>query len=116
MISISWCKNLLARNPVLNVLVLAAVFNLFCAALVYDERGNAFDQAKAASSNLVASVSRDISRNIEIIDLTIQKVIDRINQPGFTELGSDLQRQLLFDQVATAQYFAALRWSMRAGG
>jgi diguanylate cyclase (GGDEF)-like protein/PAS domain S-box-containing protein len=106
--SISWCKNLLARNPVLNVLVLAVVFNLFCVALVYDERGNAFDQARAAASNLVASVSRDISRNIEIIDLTIQKAIDRVNQPGFTELGSDLQRQLLFDQVATAQYFAAI--------
>ncbi|MPR12632.1 EAL domain-containing protein [Microvirga tunisiensis] len=108
MTSISWCKNLLARNPVLNVLVLAVVFNLFCVALVYDERGNAFDQARAAASNLVASVSRDISRNIEIIDLTIQKAIDRVNQPGFTELGSDLQRQLLFDQVATAQYFAAI--------
>ncbi|MBQ0819284.1 EAL domain-containing protein [Microvirga sp. HBU67558] len=108
MISISWCKNLLARHPVLNVLVLAGVFNLFCAALVYDERGNASDQARAASSNLVASVSRDISRNIEIIDLTIQKVIERFTQPGFTELGSDLQRQLLFDQVATAQYFAAI--------
>ncbi|MBM6581850.1 EAL domain-containing protein [Microvirga sp. BT689] len=108
MISISWCKNLLARHPVLNVLVLAAVFNLFCAALVYDERGKASDQARSAASNLVASVSRDISRNIEIIDLTIQKVIDRVNQPGFTELGSDLQRQLLFDQVATAQYFAAI--------
>ncbi|WP_414476000.1 EAL domain-containing protein [Microvirga sp. M2] len=108
MISISWCKNLLARNPVLNVLVLAAVFNLFCAVLVYDERGNAFDQARAAAGNLVASVSRDISRNIEIIDLTIQKVIDRVNQPGFAGLASDLQRQLLFDQVATAQYFAAI--------
>jgi diguanylate cyclase (GGDEF)-like protein/PAS domain S-box-containing protein len=106
--SISWSKNLLARNPVLNVLVLAAIFNLFCAALVYDERQNAFDQAKAASSNLVASVSRDISRNIEIIDLTIQKLIERVNQPGFNQLGPDLQRQLLFDQVARAQYFAAL--------
>ena len=105
---ISWIKNLPPRNPVLNVLVLAAVFNLFCAALVYDERRNASDQASAASGNLVASVSRDISRNIEIIDLTIQKVIDRVNQPGFTELGSGLQHQLLFDQVATAQYFAAI--------
>ncbi|WP_262299418.1 EAL domain-containing protein [Microvirga sesbaniae] len=108
MTSISWCKNLLARHPVLNIMVLAVVFNMFCAALVYDERENASDQAKAASSNLVASVSRDISRNIEIIDLTIQKVIDRVTQPGFTELGSDLQRQLLFDQVATAQYLAAI--------
>jgi diguanylate cyclase (GGDEF)-like protein/PAS domain S-box-containing protein len=106
--SIPWSKHLLARHPVSNVLILAAVFNLFCAALVYDERQNAFDQAKASSSNLVASVSRDISRNIEIIDLTIQKLIERINQPGFNQLGSDLQRQLLFDQVAMAQYFAAL--------
>jgi PAS domain S-box-containing protein len=106
--SIPWSKHLLARHPVSNVLILAAVFNLFCAALVYDERQNAFDQAKASSSNLIASVSRDISRNIEIIDLTIQKLIERINQPGFNQLGSDLQRQLLFDQVAMAQYFAAL--------
>ncbi|MBO1907588.1 EAL domain-containing protein [Microvirga sp. 3-52] len=105
---ISWFKNLLARNPVMNVLVLAGVFNLFCAVLVYDERRNAFDQAKASSSNLVAAVSRDLSRNIEIIDLTVQKLIERINQPGFTQLSPDLQRQLLFDQVATAQYLAAL--------
>jgi diguanylate cyclase (GGDEF)-like protein/PAS domain S-box-containing protein len=92
----------------LNVLALAVVFNLFCAALVYDERGNALDQAEASSSNLVAAVGRDISRNIEIIDLTIQKIIDRVNQPRFAGLASDLQRQLLFDQVATAQYFAAI--------
>ena len=108
MTSISWRKNLLAHRPVLNVLFLAAVFNLFCAALVYDERGNASDQARAAAGNVVASVSRDISRNLEIIDLTIQKVIDRVNLPGFAELRSDLQRQLLFDKVATAQYFAAI--------
>jgi hypothetical protein len=53
-------------------------------------------------------VGRDISRNIEIIDLTIQKIIDRVNQSRFAGLASDLQRQLLFDHVATAQYFAAI--------
>ncbi|SCZ00161.1 EAL domain-containing protein [Microvirga guangxiensis] len=108
MISLSQPEKLIARNPVLNVVVLAAVFNLLCVALIYDARGNAHDQAKASSSNLVASVSRDISRNIEIIDLTIQRIIGRVSQPDFSQLGSELQRQLLFDQVATAQYFAAI--------
>ncbi len=106
--SFSWLKRALARNPVLNVLVLAAVFNLFCAALVFDERQNALEVARASSSNLVAAAGRDISRNIEIIDLTIQKVIERIQRPDFPQLAPDLQRQLIFDQVATARYFAAI--------
>lgn len=106
--SFVWLKRALARNPVANVLVLAAVFNLFSAALVLDERRSALRHAKEASSNLVAAVGRDLSRNIEIIDLTIQKVIDRINQPDFARLPPDLRRQLIFDQVATARYFAAI--------
>ncbi|WP_147282432.1 EAL domain-containing protein [Microvirga subterranea] len=104
----SWLKRALARNPVANVLVLAVVFNLLGAALVLDERQSALEHAKASSSNLVAAVARDISRNIEIIDLTIQKIIDRIDQPDFSDLPPDLRRQLIFDQVATARYFAAI--------
>jgi diguanylate cyclase (GGDEF)-like protein/PAS domain S-box-containing protein len=107
-ISLSCLKRAFAHNPVLNVLVLATVFNLFCAALVFDERQGALEHAKASSSNLVAAVGRDISRNIEIIDLTIQKIIDRMGQPDFPKLAPDLQRQLIFDQVATARYFAAI--------
>lgn len=84
------------------------IFNLLGAALVLDERQGALEHAEASSSNLVAAVARDISRNIEIIDLTIQKIIDRIEQPDFSELSPDLRRQLIFDQVATARYFAAI--------
>lgn len=108
MIPLSWLKRALARNPVANVLVLAVIFNLLGAALVLDERQGALEHAEASSSNLVAAVARDISRNIEIIDLTIQKIIDRIEQPDFSELSPDLRRQLIFDQVATARYFAAI--------
>ncbi|QRM30403.1 EAL domain-containing protein [Microvirga sp. VF16] len=111
----SWYRSALARNPVLNVLVLAAFFNLFCVALIFDERQNALIQAKGSSGNIVAAVGRDISRNIEIIDLTIQKIIDRIKQPDFARQGSDLQRQLLFDQVATARYFAAIAVADQTG-
>src|SRR5689334_9893060 len=107
-ISLFWLKRALAHNPVLNVLVLAAVFNLFGAVLVYDARQNALEQAKASSSNLVAAIARDVSRNVEIIDLTLQKIIDRLEQPGFADLDPDLRRQLIFDQVATARYFAAI--------
>jgi diguanylate cyclase (GGDEF)-like protein/PAS domain S-box-containing protein len=101
-------KRFLTHHSIWNVVVLAAVFALLFILLIIDERRVALEQTKTTAHNLVSAVGRDISRNSEIIDLTLQKLIHRIQQPDFAERDPVLQRQLLLDQVATARYFSAI--------
>jgi len=108
-------RQAVAQRPVWNVMVLVIIFNVFSAAMIWGERKAASAQAAASAGNLVAAMARDISRNIEIIDLSLQKVLERVQQPSFKSLDPDLQRLLLIDQVTTARYFAAIAVTDEAG-
>jgi diguanylate cyclase (GGDEF)-like protein len=63
------------------------------------------DRAKAldGATNLVATISSDISRNIELYDLSLQAVVEGLNLPGLDKLSPLFRDLLLFDRAATAK-------------
>ena len=63
------------------------------------------DRAKAldSASNLVATIASDISRNIDLYDLSLQAVVDGLKLPEIDRVSPQLRQLILFDRAATAK-------------
>ncbi len=84
--------------------VLAPVGMLVMSGLMLlDLRRDAWDKADQTSRNLLQVIERDIARNVEIIDLSLQGAVDNLNAPGVAEATPDMRRLILFDRAATAR-------------
>ncbi|GJD73907.1 sensor domain-containing diguanylate cyclase [Methylobacterium goesingense] len=71
--------------------------------MLVDLRRDAWDKAEQTSRNLLQVIERDIARNVEVIDLTLQAVQDNLRVPGLAKLDPALRQLVLFDRAATAK-------------
>ncbi len=79
-----------------------------CAILLADGRRDAKQSAIALSRNTMLAIERDISRNIELYDLSLQAVVDGVENGKVMVLPAPLRQQVLFDRSATARYLGAI--------
>lgn len=99
--------NSLSRHPLYAgfagtaVAVLMAGLSL---ATLYQGRREALDHARETSTNLVAIMSGDIARNVEIYELSLQAIVEGAQNPAIKALSPEIQRQILFDRATTAAY------------
>lgn len=89
-------------------LAVALCMSGICAAILFEARLDASNHAADTSHNLALLVERDIGRNIELYDLSIQAVVEGLRDPEVRNLSVHLQRQALFDRAATARYLEAM--------
>ena len=71
--------------------------------MLADLRRDAWDKAEQTSKNLVQVLERDIARNVEMYDLSIQAAVDNLKTPGLPDLTPELRQLILFDRAATAR-------------
>jgi len=84
--------------------ILAPVGMLVVSGLMLLElRQDAWDKAEQTSRNLLQVIERDIARNVEIIDLTLQAVQDNLRTPGLAQLDAPMRQLVLFDRAASAR-------------
>ncbi|TFZ61078.1 diguanylate cyclase [Methylorubrum sp. Q1] len=84
--------------------VLAPIGMLVLSAIMLLElRQDAWDKAEQTSKDLLQVIERDIARNVEIIDLSLQGVVDNLKAPGLVDTHPSLRRLALFDRAATAR-------------
>jgi diguanylate cyclase (GGDEF)-like protein len=67
-------------------------------------RADALDHARQTSQNLVAIMSSDLERNVEIYDLSLQAMVDGARDDVAATLPADVRRAVLFDRATTAAY------------
>ncbi|GJE63041.1 hypothetical protein LNAOJCKE_0233 [Methylorubrum aminovorans] len=80
----------------IGMLVLSAI-------MLLDLRRDAWDKAERTSKNLLQVIERDIARNVEIIDLSLQAAISNLKSPGVAEADPALRQLVLFDRATTAR-------------
>ncbi|WP_042876001.1 sensor domain-containing diguanylate cyclase [Cupriavidus necator] len=107
----------LARPTLFIVGALAAAVTLACitAVSLYQMRLDALARARDAADNLSLILQRDIERNIEVYELSIQAVIDGVNDPGTLRLPSQIRQRVLFDRSTNAQDMGSLLVTNTAG-
>ncbi|MEX3934467.1 diguanylate cyclase [Paraburkholderia phymatum] len=84
-------------------LLVACVMVGLCAMVLYQSRQDALERASGTSRNVALIAERDIERNFELYALSLQAVVDGLNQADVMALPPHLRHQVLFDRAATAK-------------
>ncbi len=79
-----------------------------CAIVLYQSRLDAMTRATGTSRNLALIAERDIERNFELYALSLQAVVDGVNDPEVMAAPLKLRKMILFDRAATATYLGAM--------
>jgi diguanylate cyclase (GGDEF)-like protein len=97
-------KRLSAPNIIVlcgTVIALAMVG--LCAIVLYQGRLDALDRARDTSRNLALLAERDIERNFELYELSLQAVVEGVQRPEVMSLPPRLRNDVLFDRAASAR-------------
>ncbi|RKE23942.1 diguanylate cyclase [Paraburkholderia sp. BL23I1N1] len=90
-----------------GVLIALAMVGL-CTIVLYESRLDALERARETSRNVALIAQRDIERNFELYALSLQAVVDGMQQPDVLALPPHLRRELLFDRATTARYLGSM--------
>ena len=92
------------------VISIGATFSimLIALAIIVDQHRQVGRHALENSENLLRLIERDIGRNIEVLDLSLQAVVAGLAKPDVLALNPDLQRLVLFDHSVTATGLGAM--------
>ena len=92
----------------------AAIVVVFAVVLA-DSRADARRAAEAAEGNLTTALARDLDRNVELLDLSIQAARDAWSDPRIRALDPELRQLVVFDHSATASFIDAILVVDRTG-
>jgi diguanylate cyclase (GGDEF)-like protein len=84
--------------------ILASAMACMTFLTLYDGRADALSHAHQTSENLVALISSDVARNVEIYDLSLESMVDGAQDPVTWQLNNRLRQSVLFDRATTAAY------------
>ena len=103
-----WRGQLAPQTMIGAGIFVALVMVALCVTVLYEGRLDAMDRARETSRNLALIAERDIERNFELYALSLQAVVDGMNDPAVLALPPHLRRQVLFDRAATAKYLGSM--------
>ena len=109
---------MMTRRP--NVVIaigiaLAAALTLIAAWVMAQMRDDALANARASAFNIALLFERDTARNFDVYALSLQAVIDAIDDPRLAALPADIRQSVLFDRSATAKNLGAIFVTNAAG-
>src|ERR1700676_2520231 len=84
-------------------------FSAICANVMLDMRRGEEELARQTLDNLASSIDADISRNIELYDLSLRAVANNIVVSAIENVSKEVRHLILFDHAATAKYFGAIQ-------
>ena len=79
-----------------------------CTVMLCELRRDAWDKAEQTSKNLLQVIERDIDRNIEIIDIALQNVVENLKMHDLEEISPKYRQRILFDRAVSAKDLNAL--------
>lgn len=92
------------------VSVLATLaFMAICASVLLDMRTSKEELARQSSENLAATIDADLSRNIEIYDLSLRNVVNNMVELDTQRISLPILHLILFDHAATAKYYGTIQ-------
>ena len=90
-------------------------FSAICASVMLDMRRGEEELARQSLENLASTIDSDISRNVEIFDLSLRAVASDMVAPEIKDVSKPIRHLILFDHAATARHFGAIQVFDTAG-
>jgi diguanylate cyclase (GGDEF)-like protein len=84
-------------------------FSAICVNVMLDMRHGVEQLARQSLDNLASSIGSDISRNIELYDLSLREVAASMLLPEIKQVSKPIRQLILFDRAATAKHFGAIQ-------
>ena len=84
-------------------------FSAICTSVMLDMRRGEVELARQSLENLASGVDADISRNIELYDLSLRAVVSNMVIPEIKGVPKTVRHLILFDHAATAKHFGAIQ-------
>src|SRR5258707_12838344 len=84
-------------------------FSTICASVMLDMRRGEEELARQTLENLASGIDADISRNIELFDLSLRAVASNMVIPEIKDVSKPIRHLILFDHAATAKHFGAIQ-------
>src|ERR1700730_19167178 len=98
-----------AKLLIASSVVTVIGFSAICANVMLDMRRGEEELARQTWTNLDASIASNISRNIELYDLSLRDVVSDVLLPEMAGVSKPLRHLILFDHAATAKHFGAIQ-------
>lgn len=88
--------------------LIAIVMVGLCGLVLYQSRQDALNHTRDTLRDIALVAERDIERNFELYELSLQAVVDGLKDPDVMSLPPRLRRELLFDRAASARYLGSM--------
>jgi diguanylate cyclase (GGDEF)-like protein len=88
--------------------LIAIVMVGLCAVVLYQSRQDALDHTRDTLRDIAVIAQRDIERNLELYELSLQGVVDGLQEPDVMALPPHLRQEILFDRAASAKYLGSM--------
>ncbi|QWG17807.1 diguanylate cyclase [Bradyrhizobium sediminis] len=98
-----------AKLLILSTVVTVIGFSAICASVMLDMRRGEEELARQSLDNLASGIEADISRNIELYDLSLRAVASNMVAPEIEQVSKPIRHLILFDHAATARHFGAIQ-------
>jgi diguanylate cyclase (GGDEF)-like protein len=98
-----------ARWLILCSLIIVAGFVAICVDVVLDMRRGEETLVRRTLENLASGIDADISRNIELYDLSLRAVASSMVMPEIKDVSKPIRQLILFDRAAGAKHFGAIQ-------
>ena len=84
-------------------------FSAICASVMIDMRRGEEALAHQTLENLASGIDADISRNVELFDLSLRAVASNMVAPELNQVSKPIRQLILFDHAASAKHFGAIQ-------
>src|SRR5665213_496345 len=79
-------------------------FSAICASVMLDMRRGEEELARQTLENLASRIDAEISRNVELYDLSLRAVASSMVMPEIKDVTKPIRHLILFDHAATARH------------
>jgi diguanylate cyclase (GGDEF)-like protein len=98
-----------AKLLIISSVVTVIGFSAICVNVMLDMRHGEEALARQTLENLATSIDADISRNIDIYDLSLKAVASNMLLPEINTVSKPIRQLILFDHATTAKHFGAIQ-------
>src|ERR1700726_4054160 len=98
-----------AKLLIASSVVTVIGFSAICASVMIDMRHGEEELARQTLENLASGVDADISRNVELFDLSLRAVASNMVAPEISQVSRPNRQLILFDHAASAKHFGAIQ-------
>ena len=98
-----------AKLLIISSIVTVVGFSAICANVMIDMRRGEEELARQTLENLASSIDAEISRNVELYDLSLRAVVNNMGMPEIRDVSKPIRQLILFDHAATAKHFGAIQ-------